>query len=87
MEKTITPANVLTWGIIAIALCCAPILGIIFAAIGLKKAKTYKRTVDLPSGMAKTGKILSAIALPVSIVMLIFWIIYAIGIGAMIAYM
>jgi len=87
MEKTITPANVLTWGIIAIALCWAPILGIIFAAIGLKKAKTYKRTVDLPSGMAKTGKILSAIALPVSIVMLIFWIIYAIGIGAMIAYM
>lgn len=85
MEKTITPANVLTWGIIAVAFCTCPVLGVIFAAIGLKKAKKYKNTVGLPSGMVKAGSIMSKIALPVSIVMQVVWVIYIIGIAAMVA--
>ncbi len=88
MEKIITPANVLTWGIVAIALCCCPVLGIIFACIGLKKAKTYKLTVGLPSGMVKTGSILSKIALPVSIVVHVYYLIAIIaGVGVAMSYM
>ena len=85
MEKQISTGSVLAWGIVALALCYIPILGIIFACIANGRAKNFKKLNGSVYGPAKAGNILSKIALPISIVMLVFWIIYIIAIGAMIA--
>ncbi len=85
MEKQISTGSVLAWGIVALALCYIPILGIIFACIARGRAKNFIRLNGSAYGPAKVGNILSKIAFPISIVMLVIWVIYAIGLGALIA--
>lgn len=78
MEKQVTSSNVLTWGIVALIFCCSPILGIIFACIARNKAKAFVRVNGQAYGPAKVGSIFSKIAFPISIVMLVIWVIYII---------
>ncbi len=85
MEKQISTGSVLAWGIVALALCYMPILGLIFACIARKRAKNFIRLSGSAYGPSKAGNILSKIALPISIVMHVIWLIYIIGFGALIA--
>ncbi|MDT0606959.1 CCC motif membrane protein [Croceitalea rosinachiae] len=77
-------STVLTMGIISIVgtvLCCGP-FGIIFAIIGLVKAKTAERLyLDNPEqyndyNNVKTGRILSYIGMAIAIIYLVLTIIY-----------
>lgn len=78
------PKPVLVWGILGLAFSCTfflSFLGIIFSAIGLKKARAYNQfTNNAQSGQAKTGRILSIVGIPVGIVMTIIFAIYIIAI-------
>ena len=79
----------LVWGILGLAFGCsffASFLGIIFSAIGISKAKKYTKQGYPLTGKNKVGSILSKVGLPVSIVMLVFFIIYVIGVAALVAY-
>lgn len=76
MEKKTSASSVLTWGIIALALCAYPIIGIIFACIARSRSKAFIAENGAAIGTAKVGNIFSKIAFPVSIVMLVFWVIY-----------
>lgn len=87
MEKQVSSGSVLAWGIVALAFCCSPVLGIIFACVARGKAKGFIRLNGSAFGTAKVGNILSKIALPISIVMTVFWVIYAVAIGAAVSYM
>ncbi|MBO4410832.1 MAG: zinc ribbon domain-containing protein [Lachnospiraceae bacterium] len=68
----------LTLGILAMIFCSVPIVGIILASNGKKKAKQYELLTGQCTGKAKAGRILSSIALPFAIIALICWIIYGI---------
>ncbi|MBQ3847681.1 MAG: zinc-ribbon domain-containing protein [Clostridia bacterium] len=68
-----TPALVM--GILAMIFCEAGILGIIFGAIAISKAKQAGDAID---GKGKAGKILGTIGLVIGIIMTVVWIIYAI---------
>ena len=77
-------STALTMGIIATVgslICCGPFAAI-FSIIGLVQAKkaekTYHENPDMYSDYSnvKTGRILSYIGLAISIIMLIFWILY-----------
>lgn len=77
-------STVLTMGIISIVgtvICCGP-FGIIFAIIGLVKAKAaeklYQQSPDSYSDYSnvKTGRVLSYIGLALSLVYLVLTIIY-----------
>ncbi|VAW11348.1 hypothetical protein MNBD_BACTEROID03-1910 [hydrothermal vent metagenome] len=77
-------SNALTFGIISIVgslICCGP-FAIIFSIIGLsnvKKAeKLYAENPEVYTGYenVKTGKILSYIGLALSLIMLVFFILY-----------
>jgi len=77
-------STVLTMGIISIVgsfVCCGP-FAIIFSIIGLVKAKKaeaiYHENPGLYSDFSnvKTGRILSYIGLALSMIMLVFFIIY-----------
>lgn len=68
----------LVWGILGLAFGCTAILsflGIIFSAIGVGKAKKYAKQGYPLTGKNKAGSILSKIGLPVSIVVLVLFII------------
>ena len=82
MNNQITPGNVLTWGIVALAFSASPILGLIFAFVANGKVKAFKSAHGGLMGTAKVGNILTKIALPVSIVMHIFWVLYIVAIVA-----
>lgn len=72
-------SSVLTFGILAIAFACTFFLspvGIIFATIGMNKARNYANAYGMLSGKTKVGKILSTVALPVSIVLSVLLIFY-----------
>lgn len=77
-------STVLTMGIISIVgslICCGP-FAIIFSIIGLSKAKSaermYKESPEAYSGFenVKTGRILSYVGLGLSLIMLLFVILY-----------
>lgn len=77
-------STVLTMGIISIVgslVCCGP-FAIVFSIIGLVKAKKaeelYDENPEVYSDLSnlKTGKILSYIGLALSLIMLIFFILY-----------
>ncbi|MEO0573408.1 MAG: CCC motif membrane protein [Bacteroidota bacterium] len=77
-------STVLTMGIISIVgslVCCGP-FALIFSIIGLVKAKRsetlYYQNPDLYSDFSnvKTGRILSYVGLGLSLIMLVFFIIY-----------
>lgn len=86
-------STVLTMGIISIVgtvLCCGP-FGIIFAIIGLVKAKSAEKLyLEQPEqyndfSNVKTGRILSYIGLAIALIYLVFVIIYFGAIIAIIA--
>lgn len=69
----------LVWGILGLAFGCSffiSFLGIIFSAIGKKKAKKYTEQGYVLAGKDKVGHILSKVGLPVSIVLTVFGAIY-----------
>lgn len=77
-------STVLTMGIISIVgslVCCGP-FAIVFSIIGLVKAKKaeelYDESPEVYSDLSnlKTGKILSYIGLALSLIILIFFILY-----------
>ena len=76
--------SVLVMGILAVALCEFGILGIIFGAIGLGKAKAFLLSHGILFGKAKVGRILSKVGLIVGIIMTVFWLVYFIFLGALI---
>ena len=75
MEKKTSASSVLTWGIVALALCWSPILGIIFACIARSRSKAFIAENGAAVGTAKVGTIFSKIAFPVSIVMTVIWVL------------
>lgn len=68
----------LTFGILGLIFCESGLLGIIFSAIGLSKAKKYAAEAGELTGKAKTGKILATLGLVFSIISLVCIIIIAI---------
>lgn len=74
----IKPSNVLTMGILALAFCGSGLLGIIFGAIGKKKAKAYVDYYGETTGQVKAGSIMSKIGFIVGIIMTVIWVIYII---------
>ena len=68
--------SVMVMGILALALSEFGLIGLIFSIIARKKAKAYYAAYGAFTGQAKVGNILSKIALPVSIIMMVFWAIY-----------
>ncbi len=77
-------SNTLTFGIISIVgsiICCGP-FAIIFSIIGLNNAKKAEKLYAENPGVytgyenVKTGKILSYIGLALSLIMLVFLILY-----------
>ena len=66
------------WGIVAAVLAEFGLLGLIFAIIAKGKVKKHIRAGYPLTGMAKAGRILSKVALILSIVMTVFWFIYII---------
>lgn len=60
-----TPA--LVWGIVSLLLSWVPVLGIVFSAIGLKAAKKFLKINGEYDKKSKAGRILSIIALILSI--------------------
>lgn len=76
--------GILTMGILALVFCEIGI-GVIFGAIGLSRAKAYVKNYGKLVGSAKPGKVLSLIGLIVSIIMIVFWILYFLFLGVLIA--
>lgn len=78
----VNTSNILVFGILGLAFAESGILGIIFSAIALSKAKAYAAAYGNLTGKAKVGKILATVGLIVSILMVVFWVIYIIVIAA-----
>ena len=68
--------TVMVLGIVALALCELGIPGIILAAIAIHKAKQWAASYGNFTAMPRVGNILARVALPISIVMTVFWILY-----------
>ena len=80
--QEIKPTTVLVWGIVALACSLTfyfSFLGIIFGAIGKKKAKAYVDAYGPISGQVKTGGILAKIGFIAGIVMTVFLVIFIIA--------
>lgn len=81
----------LVFGIVALSTFWTGIVGLIFAIIGMSKSKKVKKAFDEAPGQyspgsltpAKIGKILSIIALILSIVFIFYWIIVGIFLGSL----
>lgn len=82
VNPALNPTPVMIWGIIALALCEMPIVGIIIAAIARKKVKAYYAAGGALCTQSKLGSVFSKIALPFSI---IFTILFPVYIGIIIA--
>lgn len=78
-----TAKQVMIFGIIALALAELGLPGLILAIIARKKAAAWTAAYGPFTGMAKVGSILARVALPVSIVMLVFWAIMIAVYGAL----
>ena len=79
--KTVTATTVMVWGILGLAFSESGLLGLIFSIIGRKKAKTFLLENGQLFGQAKVGGILSKVGLIVSIIMMVFWVIYIAVVG------
>lgn len=86
MNQTTLPgaSNALTMGILSIVgcfICCGPFAAI-FSFIGISSANKAKRLYQENPGMytgyenAKTGKVLSYVGLALSLIYLLFFILY-----------
>ena len=82
-EVNTTPAMVLS--IVALVLSELGIPGLILAIIAKKKVKACLAAGAPLAGKLKVANILSKVALILSIVMIVFWFIYGIVIGAVFA--
>ena len=76
MDQDKLSTQTLTFGILGLAFAGSSILGIIFSAIGMKKAKAYVEQFGELTGKAKIGRILAKVGLIVSIIMTVFWVLY-----------
>ena len=75
----ITPSNVLTWGILGAAFACTfflSFLGIIFGAIGLKKANSYLAVYGPGSTQVKVGHILSKVGIIAGSILAVLCLVY-----------
>ena len=82
----VKPSEVLTYGILASALCGTGIMGIIFGVIGRKKVNQYLlENNGMTCGQVTAGSITSRVGLIIGIVMTVFWVCYVLFIvGAII---
>ena len=75
--------SILTFGILGLALCEVPILGLIFAIMAIKKSGAFAATHGGTCyGKAKVGRILGIVGLVASIIMTIYWVVFIIACGA-----
>ncbi len=87
-DQSASAKSVLIFGILGLAFADTFILsflGIIFSAIGLKKATQYGYDYGLLTGRAKVGRILAKVGLILGIVLTVFFVIYLIAIIAAIS--
>ena len=80
-QQSSLAGSCLTLGIVAIILSELGLPGLILSIIAKNKVKAYESAYGPATGKAKVGKILSNIALPISIVMMGVWVIYIIVIA------
>lgn len=73
------------WSIVSLVFCGSGLLGLIFSLIANKRVKAAIAAGAPVEGKLKAAKIMSKIALIVSIVALVFWVIYSILAGVAIA--
>ncbi len=80
------PTPVLVWGIVGLAFSLTfylSFLGIIFSAVGLKKANSYYAFTEyMPSNQARIGKRLSVAGMIVGIILTVVLVILIIGLLA-----
>ena len=79
--QTVSASKVLTWGILGLAFAGSGLLGLIFSIIGLKKGKLFLAENGSLFGQAKVGRTLAKVGLILSIVMMVFWVIYIAVVG------
>ena len=84
VQPPVTPSSILTWGILGLAFSSTGILGLIFSIIAKRKAREYASYVGELHGQAKVGNILAKVGFPISIVMIVVWVIYIAVIAGMI---
>ena len=72
-------SKALTFGILSLAFAGTGILGLIFAIIGMGKAKAFAAETGEVTGKAKAGKILSIFGLIGSIIVLVIILVVLIG--------
>lgn len=65
----------LIWGILSLALCWVPVIGIIFAILGRSKGKAFVRAGGVLTGASKVGFILCIPGLILSIFWNVYWLI------------
>lgn len=68
--------TVMILGIVALALAELGLPGLILAIIAKNKAKQWAASYGNFTAMPRVGNILARVALPISIVMTVFWILY-----------
>lgn len=71
-----SPASILTFGILSLALCESVIFGLIFGFIARSKTKAFERVNTEVPGQARTGNILALIGIICSFVMVAICILY-----------
>lgn len=84
----LTPSNVLKWGILGAAFACTFVvsfLGIIFGAIGLKKANSYLAVYGPGAKQVKIGHILSKVGIIAGSILSVLFIIYIVYIIVMVS--
>ncbi len=81
-----TPSSVLTFGIIGLAACEIPIVGLIFSILAIVKANTFRNNSTEVSGQVNTGRILGIVGLIASIIMIVVYIILIAGASAVRSY-
>ena len=72
------PTKVLVFGIIGLALCELGIVGLIFSIIGLVQANKYIAQYGNVSNQVRIGRRLAIAGLILSIVFIVFWIVWII---------
>lgn len=72
------PTKVLVFGIIGLALCELGIVGLIFSIIGLVQANKYIAQYGNVSNQVRIGRRLAIAGFVLSIIFIVFWIVWSI---------